>query len=216
MTVLALFDLDHTLLNGDSDQLWGDFLREKAWVGPDYQQQKDRYYQDYLDGTLDYPSFIRFVLAPLKGRPLNELHQLRHEFSTRFIAPQLRAAGIAAVQQHQCAGHHVALITGSNRFLAEASAVHLQITTVLATEPVILDQQYTGEMSGEPCYREGKIWHLEQFLSRSGQQPETIFFYSDSHNDLPLLSKVSHPHVVCPDSILHQVASEKRWPILQW
>jgi len=216
MTVLALFDLDHTLLDGDSDQLWGDFLRQKAWVGTDYQRQKDQFYQDYLAGTLDYPAFIRFVLAPLKGRPMEELHRLRSEFSAQLIVPKLRQAGIEAVRRHQQAGDQVLLITASNRFVAEASALPLQIDIVLATEPAIHDQCYTGEMVGDPCFREGKIAHLNAFLQRSDLQPQTIYFYSDSHNDLPLLSNVSHPQVVCPDPILHKVASEKRWPILQW
>lgn len=216
MAVLALFDLDHTLLAGDSDQLWGDFLRDKAWVGADYQQRKDQFYLDYLTGSLNYHDFIQFVLAPLKDRDMNALITMRHEFAERCIGPRLRRDGIAAVRAHRQAGDEVALITATNRFIAQAAADQLGIEHVMATQLVVAQQRFTGEMLGTPCFREGKIDHLKQFLVANHFTDPLLWFYSDSHNDLPLLSTVDKPVVVCPDDRLHRVAVERQWPVLSW
>lgn len=213
---LALFDLDHTLLEGDSDQLWGDFLLQKGWIGPDYQQHKDEFFADYLAGRLDIHAFARLVLSPLVGKREAELLTLRREFGNRLIAPRLRRAGMERIDWHRERGHRIVIITATNRFVAAASAELLDVGDLLASEPELQDGVFTGELTGIPCFRDGKVQRLEQFCAAENLSSVDLHFYSDSHNDLPLLQHAHFPHVVTPDARLRAHAEKNGWPILNW
>ena len=213
---LALFDLDHTLINGDSDQLWGDFLRDIGWVDERYQQQKDRYYLDYLHGELDYTAFIEFVLDALKGKPLTEWLSLRQTFAQDYLQPSIRHDAMRVIAQHRANADTIVMITATNRFIAEAAAQRLGIEQVLASEPEIIDGRFTGKMLGPPCFQHGKLVHLNQLAQQKSWHHLARHFYSDSHNDLPLLNAVEFAYAVTPDERLKAHALALGWPVLDW
>jgi HAD superfamily hydrolase (TIGR01490 family) len=213
---LALFDLDHTLLEGDSDQLWGDFLLQKGWVSTDYQERKNAFFADYQNGQLDIHAFARLVLGPLIGKRETELLTLRREFGQRFIAARLRPAAMARIDWHRERGQRIVIITATNRFVAAASAELLDIGDLIASEPELKDGVFTGELTGIPCLREGKVRRLQDFCAAEQLDAGDIHFYSDSHNDLPLLQYAQFPYAVNPDPTLHRHATHHGWPILDW
>lgn len=213
---LALFDLDHTLLNGDSDQLWGDFLYERHWVDERYQRDKDAFFADYQHGKLDIQAFARLVLAPVKGKSERELEALRQLFAQQKIAPQLRADGLRYWHKHRQAGDLCIIITATNRFIASAAADILAADALIASEPEIIGDTFSGELCGIPAFRDGKVARLVNECARQNWSLTDACFYSDSHNDLPLLNYVANPIAVTPDAVLRQVAQMNAWPILEW
>lgn len=213
---LALFDLDHTLINGDSDQLWGNFLQDIGWVDERYQQRKDEFYRDYLNGQLDYTAFIEFVLSGLKGKSVEEWVELRQLFAKDYLEPCIRSAALSALALHRAQNDIIVMITATNRFIAEAAGQLLNIEHVLASEPEIIHGKFTGKMLGSPCFQQGKIEHLSQFIQQKSLHHLTRHFYSDSHNDLPLLRTVEYAYAVTPDPQLKAHAIAQAWPILTW
>lgn len=214
---LAIFDLDHTLLEGDCDQLWGDFLSQKELVDPkQYQSQKDRFYQDYLDGCLDMQAFLSFCVSTLATFSSAQLHALGNEFRERWLKPRIRARGIESVEQHRRQGDTLLIVTATNRFLASEASKLLHIDHLIASELEQSDGRYTGKVIGTPSYREGKVQRLSDWLSQHPFDLSEATFYSDSHNDLPLLKKVGHPIAVNPDLQLEQHAITHHWTILDW
>lgn len=213
---LALFDLDHTLLSGDSDQLWGDFLRQRGLVDADYQQEKDRHFADYRAGRLDIAAFAALVLGPLRGRHHLEWLALRDTFAASHVAPALRRDAVQQIAAHRARGHRVVIVTATNRFVAKAAADVLGIADLLASEPAVQNDHFTGALDGVACFREGKIEHVQRFCAAHGHTLEGSYFYSDSHNDLPLLRVATHPHAVTPDAQLRAIAEQENWPILEW
>lgn len=212
---LAIFDLDNTLLDGDSDYLWGRFLVENGRVdGPTYDRENRRYYEDYKAGRLDIIEFLRFALKPLSEHSLEQLHALRERFVAEKIRPIISAAARQLLDAHRAKGHFVLIITATNRFVTEPIAAELGVDDMLATEPELKDGRYTGDVSGTPCFREGKVTRLTQWLQETGFNLEHSWFYSDSHNDLPLLELVPNPVAVNPDETLNQHATTKQWPII--
>jgi HAD superfamily hydrolase (TIGR01490 family) len=212
---LALFDLDNTLLGGDSDYLWGRFLVEQGLVdGERYERENTRYYAQYRAGTLDIREFLRFALQPLASHDLATLHAWRAQYLKEKIAPILLPAAQALVEKHRARGDSLLIITATNRFVTEPIAALFGIDTLLATDPEMINGRYTGEISGIPCYREGKVQRLEMWLAGQDMALGESWFYSDSHNDLPLLERVVHPVAVDPDETLRQEASTKGWPVI--
>lgn len=212
---LAIFDLDNTLLGGDSDYLWSQFLVEKQLVdGPYYSAENDRFYQEYLNGTMDIFEFLRFQLKPLADNDINTLHQWRAQFIQEKIVPIMLPKAQALIQDHQAQGHTLLIITATNRFITAPIAEMLSIDNLLATDPEMKAGQYTGEVEGIPCYQAGKIERLTLWLSQQGHEVETSWFYSDSRNDIPLLEKVDHPIAVDADDTLTQYANDKGWPVI--
>lgn len=212
---LAIFDLDNTLIAGDSDHQWGDFLVRRGEVdGERYQAANDRFYQDYLDGSLDIFAYQEFVLSELKGRPLDELDALRQAFLKEVIDALWLPRAEALVAEHRARGDTLMIITATNRFVTGPIARHLGIDLLLATECERTDGQYTGRTTDIPCFRDGKVTRLERWLLENNRTLEGSYFYSDSHNDLPLLGMVDHPVAVDPDDTLRAHAEAQGWPVI--
>lgn len=212
---LALFDLDNTLLAGDSDHAWGEFLCRHGLVDAvSYKARNDAFYQDYLAGKLDVLAYQNFCQELLGRTDMAQLQAWHQQFMTEFIEPIVLAKGEELVRQHQEAGDHVAIITATNRFITGPIAARLGVNTLLATECEVQDGRYTGRLTDIPCFQEGKVLRIERWLEETGHSLEGAYFYSDSRNDLPLLERVTHPVAVDPDPILRGIAEERGWQIL--
>ena len=212
---LAIFDLDNTLIGGDSDYLWGQFLSEQGHVDGDVRrQQNQRYYDDYKSGKLDIHDFLEFQLQPLVGIDPSILDQRRARYIEEKIRPILLDKAFRLVSDHREQGHILLIITATNRFITEPIAGLFDIEHLIASEPEIVNGLYTGKSTGTPSYARGKVTRLEQWLEENGYMPEEQWFYSDSHNDLPLLRKVDNPVAVDPDDKLRIVAEREGWPII--
>ncbi|HAS50441.1 MAG TPA: HAD-IB family hydrolase [Gammaproteobacteria bacterium] len=211
---LAIFDLDNTLLGGDSDYLWGQFLVEQGLVDSEYQRENQRFYGDYEAGTLDIYAYQAFMLQPLTGRPLHELHAWREQFMADKIEPILLPKADQLLNQRRNTGDTLLIITATNRFITEPIAQRLGVPHLLATEPEMIDGRYTGRTVGLACFQQGKVARLEDWLADTGHHLAGSWFYSDSHNDLPLLNRVTYPVAVDPDAKLARHARECGWPII--
>jgi len=209
------FDLDHTLLAGDSDDLWGEFMVTKGvFDGAEYAAKRRYFSACYKRGALPIEEFLAFMLQPLARTAKSTLHTWRREFQELYLRPRISRAARALVEGHQQRGQSCILITATNQFLAEASADLLGLEKVLATQLEVLDGEYTGNMLGTPCFREGKLHHLRKHFEGHAETWKQARFYSDSINDLALLSAVSHPVAVNPDPALHQHAITQGWPVM--
>jgi HAD superfamily hydrolase (TIGR01490 family) len=213
---LALFDLDNTLLRGDSDHAWGEFLAERGIVDDEqYRRENERYYLQYKAGSLDIMAFLSFALAPLARADLPTLEGWHREFMRVKIAPMITASARALVEKHRAQGHTLVVITATNRFVTAPIVREFGIEHLLATEPEVVAGRFTGRVAGVPCYREGKVTRLHDWLAEHGATLADSWFYSDSLNDLPLLREVTHPVAVNPDEVLRATAQQNGWPILQ-
>ncbi|MCX7264736.1 MAG: HAD family hydrolase [Betaproteobacteria bacterium] len=216
---LALFDLDHTLLNGDSDQLWCDFLIEKGMLEKaSFSQRNAQIASDYQSGTVDVQVFCDFYIGSLVLKSPQDWQPLRVEFLHEWIAPRLAAAGKVQIQMHQAQGDRVVMTTATNRFITELTAEHLGVSDLIATETEIQNGLFTGHATGVPNMREGKVKRLHAWLSAQGLDLSTIetWGYSDSMNDLPLLEAVNHPTVTQGDTRLRTLAQARGWPLVDW
>ncbi len=212
---LAIFDLDNTLLSGDSDYLWGCFLIEQGLVERDgYERENERFYQEYRAGTLDIQEFLRFSLRPLADHELDRLLALRQQFVRDKILPIITPASRALLRAHRDAGHYLLIITATNHFITEPIAAELRVDDLIATDPEFKLGRFTGAVTGTPSFREGKVVRLRQWLVQQQKNLAHSWFYSDSHNDLPLLELVTHPVAVDADDTLTQHAEMKGWPLL--
>lgn len=215
---LVLFDLDNTLLAGDSDYEWGQFLIAKGVVdGPHYEARNKAFYDDYKAGRLDIHAFLAFALHPLATHPREQLDAWHAEYLDSRIKPMITQAARDLVKRHLDEADLVAVITATNSFVTGPIAREFGITNLIATEPEEKNGRFTGEVAGTPCFREGKVTRLEQFLHTHGTRLDDLsdsWFYSDSLNDLPLLQKVKHPVAVDPDATLLAHAREKGWPVI--
>ncbi|ROR35000.1 HAD family hydrolase [Inmirania thermothiophila] len=212
---LALFDLDNTLLAGDSDYLWGRFLGEAGLVDAEaYERENLRYYEAYRNGTLDIFAFLGFALRPLAEHDRGRLEALRARFVEERIRPIVLEAGRRLVERHRARGDHPVIITATNRFVTEPIAALLGVDDLLATEPEERDGRFTGRVAGVPCFREGKVERLRRWLEGRGLDLAGSWFYTDSHNDLPLLGRVAHPVAVDPDPVLRAEARRRGWPVI--
>lgn len=212
---LAIFDLDNTLLAGDSDYLWGQFLIKKGIVDKVYYEQENkRYYEEYKAGTLDIYQFLEFSLKPLSENDMATLADLREEFIAQEIQQILLPKAFDLVKKHADANDILMIITATNRFVTEPIAKLLGIDNLLATDPEIIDGQYTGNVAGTPCFQEGKVTRLQSWLAQQDVNLEGSWFYSDSHNDLPLLKQVTYPVAVDADDQLTTYAEQQKWPII--
>lgn len=212
---LALFDLDNTLLAGDSDYLWGRFLVDAGVVdAAAYADANRRFYEQYRAGELDIHAFQRFSLRPLIDNPVAEMRALRDRFVEECIRPIVAPGAERLLAQHRARGDELAIITATNRFVTEPIAELLGVGELLATEPERVGERYTGAIAGTPCYREGKVTRLREWAAAHGRDYRDTWFYSDSHNDLPLLETVEHPVAVDPDKTLAAAARQRGWPIV--
>ena len=212
---LAIFDLDNTLLAGDSDYLWGEFLAEQGIVDREsYKRANDEFYRQYKAGTLDIFEFLAFSLKPLSEHELSYLLELHKEFMQQKILPIISDAARALVDKHKQDGHTLLIITATNLFVTEPIAREFGVDTIIATEPEMINDRYTGKVKGTPCFQHGKVERLQQWMNETGHTLKDSWFYSDSHNDIPLLDKVTHPVAVDPDDALKQYAIENGWDVL--
>ena len=213
--ILAIFDLDNTLIGGDSDHLWGQFVCEQGMVdGAGFAEENERFYLDYQAGNLDIDAYLRFALAPLRGRSLTELAALHQEFMRSKIEPIMLPRAIDLIAEHREQGHHLLVITATNEFITRPIARALGIDDILACRAEIIDGQYTGKPIGIPSYHSGKVTRLNHWLKEHDAQMNGAYFYSDSHNDLPLLEMVDNPIAVDPDDKLLLRAREAGWPVI--
>jgi HAD superfamily hydrolase (TIGR01490 family) len=212
---LAIFDLDHTLLAGDSDHAWGDFLIERGVVdGPAYRAANDRYYTQYQAGTLDILDYLAFALAPLARLDRSTLDRLHTEFMETKIKPMVAPGTPALLEKHRARGDTMIIITATNRFVTAPVARLLGVEHLIATDPEERDGRLTGRVVGTPCYREGKVTRLNAWLQAHKANLVDSWCYSDSHNDLPILAEVDHPVAVDPDPTLRREALARGWPIM--
>ena len=213
---LAIFDLDNTLLRGDSDHAWGEFLVEQGAVQRErFAAENNRYYAAYLAGTLDIYEFLeQHQLRPLAEHDRATLERWRAEFMRTKIAPLITAAARALVEKHRTRGDTLLIITATNSFITAPIAQAFGIPHLIATEPAQVNGQFTGKVAGVPAYREGKVTRLNEWLVVHRENLNDSWFYSDSHNDLPLLEVVDHPVAVNADATLAQVARARGWPMI--
>lgn len=212
---LAIFDLDHTLINGDSDHAWGEFLLDREIVDAEhYRRMNDSFHEDYKRGELDILTYLKFALQPLSQFSLAELAELHEQFMQAKIEPMLQPKAQALIDKHRDQGDELLIITATNRFVTEPIAKRMGIDNLLASEPEMRNGRYTGQPTGIPCYQEGKVERLKLWLEDTGQHLAGSFFYSDSHNDIPLLKQVDNPVVVDPDNTLRGFAEDENWPCI--
>lgn len=212
---LALFDLDNTLLAGDSDHAWGDYLCERGILdGLAYKARNDAFYQDYLAGELDIAAYLNFSLEILGRNSMAQLAQWHREFMRDCIEPLILPQGEALLAEHRAAGDQLLIITATNRFVTAPIAARLGVETLLATECEMRDGRYTGRTTDVPCFKEGKVTRLQRWLAETGLTLHGSSFYSDSMNDLPLLLQVSRPVAVDPDPQLRAEAEQRGWPVM--
>lgn len=212
---LAIFDLDNTLIAGDSDHSWGEFLVHKQLVDADYYRgQNDRFYRDYQAGKLDIAAYLRFSLAPLTEHSQERLDELQREFMQHWIEPLLLERAQQLLDLHREKGDQLLIITATNRFITGPIAERLGVDDMLATDPECINGRYTGEVAGTPCFREGKVTRLQEWLKERPYSLAEAHFYSDSNNDLPLLEQVGNPVAVDPDPTLKATAEQRGWPII--
>ncbi|HKK55267.1 HAD family hydrolase [Marinobacter sp.] len=212
---LALFDLDNTLLAGDSDHAWGEFLVEENLVdAEEYQRANDRFYQEYLDGELDIMRYLSFALQPLARHDMNSLLRWRDRFMATRIRPMLQRRATELLDYHREQQHTLVIITATNSFVTEPVAELLGVEHLIATEPELVNGRFTGGVAGVPSFQYGKVERLNDWLQSTGETLKGAWFYSDSHNDLPLLEKVDHPVAVDPDPHLERVARENGWSVM--
>jgi HAD superfamily hydrolase (TIGR01490 family) len=215
---LALFDLDNTLLAGDSDFEWAQFLISKGVLDREVYEAKNlEFYEQYKAGTLDIHAFLDFQLKPLSRHPRTQLDAWHAEFLATRILPMITDKSRALVAQHAHAGDTLVIITATNSFVTAPIARELGIPHLIATEPEHVNGEFTGRVSGTPSFREGKVERLETWLAARGTtlpRVERSFFYSDSHNDLFLLERVTDPVAVDADAELARVAAERGWPAI--
>jgi HAD superfamily hydrolase (TIGR01490 family) len=211
-----LFDLDNTLLAGDSDFEWAQFLIEQGVLDREvYEARNQTFFDQYKAGTLDIFKFLDFQLKPLSRHPRAELDAWHRDFMARRILPIIRDSARALVARHR--DDLCAVITATNSFVTAPIAREFGIEHLIATEPAQRDGEFTGEVAGMPCFREGKVSRLESWLDAQGSSLNSFaesWFYSDSHNDLPLLARVTHPVAVDPDGKLRAHAGENGWPVI--
>jgi len=212
---LAIFDLDNTLLAGDSDHAWGEFLVEQKLVDEQSFKEKNTYYfEQYLAGKLDVFKHQEFILEPLTQHPLEKLHAAREHFLETIIKPMITQKGLDLLQEHKAKGDYLLIITATNAFVTHPIAELLGVDDIIATDPEVVDGQYTGKVAGTPSFQHGKVTRLDNWLKQNQLSLEGSYFYSDSHNDLPLLEKVDHPVAVDADPQLTEVAKDKGWSLI--
>lgn len=212
---LAIFDLDNTLLNGDSDHAWGEFLIKNKRVSAEwYGEKNDYFYQQYLSGELDMLAYQAFVLSVLKEQPISELHQWREQFLIDTVEPMVLPKALELIDFHKDRGDQLLIITATNDFITGPIADRLGISELIATTAEIQNNRYTGNVRGIPSFQSGKIKRLNIWLKDKNLKMTDSWFYSDSHNDLPLLELVDHPIAVDPDEKLREFATNNNWNII--
>ena len=215
---LAIFDLDNTLLNGDSDYNWSLFLIKKGILDQSiYEQQNEEFFKDYQTGSLDIDAYAEFQFKPLRENERFFLNDLRDEYVATIIRPMITEKAKDLVNEHRSQGDQLLIITATNSFITKQIAALFGIEELIGTDLEEINNQFTGKIKGVASFQEGKVTRLNQWLDEKHltlAQFDKTFFYSDSKNDLPLLRIVSHPVAVNPDATLNTEAKKNNWPIM--
>ena len=213
---LALFDLDNTLLAGDSDYNWSLFLISEGLLdAKTHHDRNEQFYQDYKKGCLDIVAFLEFQLQPLSQHKKSFLDALHLKYMQTIIRPMMTVKAQSLVDQHKSAGDLCVVITATNSFVTKPIATAYGIEHLIGSDPEMHNGQYTGGVVGVPSFQEGKVTRLNLWLAERGKTLQdfvTSYFYSDSHNDLPLMQLVTNPVAVDADSILTAHAKQQQWP----
>lgn len=213
---LAIFDLDNTLIADDSDYLWGQFLVERGVVDRAYYEASNaHFYELYKQGRLDISEFLAFALKPLADNEPEQLYRWREQFIEEKIRPILLPAARQLLDKHRAQGHTILVITATNHFVTEPIVALYGIEHLIATRPEMRNGRYTGRYEGTPCFQDGKVKRLEEWLgNREASALQGSWFYSDSHNDVSLMLRVDNPVAVDPDDKLRAIANERGWPVI--
>ena len=215
---LAIFDLDNTLLNGDSDYNWSLFLIQNGILNSNiYKERNEQFFKQYQSGNLDVYAYCEFQFKTLKENPRELLDELRADYVEKIIKPMITKEAKDLVESHRKENHKLLIITATNSYITKPIAELFSIDDLIGTDLEELNGQFTGKVSGLPSFQEGKITRLNLWLEQRGlkfEELEKTFFYSDSMNDIPLLERVSNPVAVNPDEILEEKAIKKNWPII--
>ena len=215
---LAIFDLDNTLLNGDSDYNWSLFLIKKGILDQSiYEQQNEEFFKDYQTGSLDIDAYAEFQFKPLRENERLFLNDLRDEYVATVIRPMITKKAKDLVNEHRSQGDQLLIITATNSFITKPIAALFGIEELIGTDLEEINNQFTGKIKGVASFQEGKVTRLNEWLDDKHltfAQFDKTFFYSDSKNDLPLLKIVSHPVAVNPDVTLNAEAKKNNWPIM--
>ena len=215
MPNLTIFDLDNTLLSGDSDRAWGQYIVEKKIVSDEFLLESENFYNSYYDGSLDIHSFLDFCLKPLMENEWSDLIELRKGFIENKIKPMILSKSVEAVELSKSKGP-VVIATATNSFVTRPIADLFGIKNLIATEFIVKDNKFTGEVDGVPCFREGKVQKVEEWIKENGYNLLDATFYSDSFNDLPLLEKVKTAIVVDGDDKLIEKAKHNEWQCISF
>ncbi|MGD0707198.1 MAG: HAD family hydrolase [Anaerolineaceae bacterium] len=210
---VAIFDLDYTLLEGDSERSWNDFLYQQKLVDFLFRERMLAFYAQYEAGVLDLRRYEEFLLRPLTRHPVDEMNRMRDVYLEK-VRSMVRPKITERVGWHRAQGHELLLMTASNNFIAEPIARMLDFRNLICTQAEVKNGSFTGKVSGDPPFREGKVRQLKLWLEQNALTLDGSWCYSDSHNDLELLSLASHPVAVTPDARLRRHARQHAWEIL--
>ncbi|GAB6070108.1 HAD family hydrolase [Thiomicrorhabdus hydrogeniphila] len=212
---LAIFDLDNTLISNDSDYLWGEFLIKNGHIdAKEFAKKNAQFFEDYKNGTLDIVAYQRFALKPLGEQTAETLAAWHKDFMQTFIEPIVLPKALDLVEKHKAKGDRVMIITATNTFVTRPIGLRYGIDELLGTEGEMVNGRYTGEIKGVPTFQAGKVTRLNEWLKQENETLDGSFFYSDSHNDLPLLEIVDNPVVVDGDDKLLAIAKQNNWPTI--
>ena len=216
MNELLIFDLDNTLLAGDSDRNWGIFLAEQKVVKESYLDESEKFYNNYYDGSLDIDGFLSFCLKPLIENDMSYLLELRKQFIEDKIKPIITEPGRKIINQAIEDGKTVIIATATNDFVTRPIADLFNVRTLIATEFEVINQKFTGKVLNTPCFREGKVSKVKKWVDDNNFDLSKASFYSDSFNDLPLLEKVKNPVIVDGDDKLLEIGKNRNWDCISF
>ena len=216
MTELFIFDLDNTLLAGDSDRNWGIFLAEQKVVDSSYLDESEKFYNNYYEGSLDIDGFLSFCLRPLIDNDMSYLLELRQQFIDEKIKPIMTQTGKKLIDESQAEGKTVIIATATNDFVTRPIADLFNVDTLIATEFEIQNNNFTGKVLGEPCFRDGKLNKVKKWINENNYDLSKTSFYSDSFNDLPLLEQVKYPVIVDGDDKLVEIGKNNNWECISF
>ena len=216
MNELLIFDLDNTLLAGDSDRNWGIFLAEQKVVKSSYLDESEKFYNNYYDGSLDIDGFLSFCLKPIIENDMSYLLELRKQFIEDKIKPIITEPGREIINQAIEDGKTVIIATATNDFVTRPIADLFNVRTLIATEFEVINQKFTGKVLNSPCFREGKVSKVKKWVDDNNFDLSKASFYSDSFNDLPLLEKVKNPVIVDGDDKLLEIGKNRNWDCISF
>ena len=213
---IVLFDLDNTLIKVDSDHEWGNYLVENNYVdSKSYKEKNNMFFEKYKEGTLCPREFALFSYEPLTKYSYKTLLEIRENFFKDKILPLVLPKAINLVNHHKKNGDIIAIVTATNSFISKVSADFFQITHLLASEPEFIDNKFTGNLKGEPCYQKGKVYKVKEWIKKNNfSNYDEIYFYTDSHNDLQLMEYCTIPVAVDPDETLNRISVKNKWEII--